>query len=94
MLLQRASRNALDTVFSSAATQAAYACPAAFTKEQMRVYTAASASARGQKFGRLPPTFSHMWTPDLNFNNEPESKKIDPELPLGSRGGKAAKASI
>jgi len=58
------------------------------------VNTAASAFARGQKSGRLPPTFSHMWTPDLNFNNEPESKKIDPELPLGSRGGKAAKASI
>jgi len=71
-----------------------YACPAAFIKEQMRVNTAASAFARGQKSGRLPPTFSHMWTPDLNFNNEPESKKIDPELPLGSRGGKAAKASI
>jgi hypothetical protein len=94
MLLRRASRNALDAVFSSATTQATYACPAAFIKEQMRVNTAASASARGQKFSLLPPTFSHMWTPDLNFNNEPESKKIDPELPLGSRGGKAAKASI
>jgi hypothetical protein len=62
-------------VFSSATAQAAYACLAAFIKEQMRVNTAASASARGQKSGRLPPTFSHMWTPDLNFNNEPESKK-------------------
>jgi hypothetical protein len=67
-----------------------------YKRTDMRVNTAAaSAFARGQKSGRLPPTFSHMWTPDLNFNNEPESKKIDPrELPLGSRGGKAAKASI
>jgi len=53
MLLQRASRNALDAVFSSAATQAAYACPAAFIKEQMRENTAALPEAKNLVACRL-----------------------------------------